>query len=176
MQQRHSEGPGELVPSGIPSWEEMKQRAYRLLQSRFARDGQPADWEDMAQTVGCKVITALAKEEVDVARFDAWFYTVLRNAARDRHRSEAGRDGTRVFESWEDHWESWETLKHQAPLDVLALLTMLLPRERSVVILTYWYGFSSAEIARKLGAGSASTVRTWLKNALHTLRASAQEE
>lgn len=180
MQPRHNEGPGEPVPTGIPSWEEMKQQAYRLLQSRFARDGQAADWEDMAQTAVCKVITALVKEAVDVARFDAWFYTVVRNVARDWHRGVVGRDGTRVFESWQDDHESAEARgaeeRDNRP-DIPGLLerTALLPHERHVVELTYWHDLTSAEIAHALGARSASTVRYWLSNALRKLRASVQE-
>jgi len=100
MQQRHSERPGELAPQGIPSWEEVYQRAYRLLQFEFARGWQPADWEDMAQEAVLKVITALAKEAVDVSRFDVWFVTVVKNVARDRYRTEVGRDGKREYLPW----------------------------------------------------------------------------
>ena len=53
---------------------------------------------------------------------------------------------------------------------------MLPPRERTVVELTYWYDLTSNEVADVLGGGvSASAVRTWHRNALRTLRASAQE-
>jgi RNA polymerase sigma factor (sigma-70 family) len=182
MQQRHSERPGELAPKGIPSWEEVYQRAYRLLQFEFARGWQPADWEDMAQEAVIKVITALAKEAVDVSRFDVWFVTVIKNVARDRYRTEVGRDGKREYLPWQDDHESedarWEEglTSVLANCDVQALLVMLPPRERTVVELTYWYDLTSNEVADVLGGGvSASAVRTWHRNALRTLRASAQE-
>lgn len=190
MQSRHSEGPGEPAPSGIPSWEEVRQRAYRLLQSRFTRGWQPADWEDMAQEAVLKVITALAKEAVDVSRFDAWFYTVVQNVALDRHRREAGRDGTRVYRSWEaerdnrldaqdaqdeQRWRA-QAQERDNRLDAQGLFVTLCGLDRIVVELTYWYDLTSDEIADVLGEGvSASTVRTWHSNALRKLRASAQE-
>jgi RNA polymerase sigma factor (sigma-70 family) len=159
MQQRHSERPGELTPQGIPSWEEVYQRAYRLLQFEFARGWQPADWEDMAQETVLKVITALAKEAVDGSRFDVWFVTVVKNVARDRYRAEVGRDGKREYLPWQGDHESEDARREEgrtpvlANCDVQALLVMLPPCERTVVELTYWYDLTSNEVADVLGGG-----------------------
>jgi DNA-directed RNA polymerase specialized sigma24 family protein len=45
----------------------------------------------MAQEAVLKTIIALANDQVDMQRFDPWFYTVVRNVARDWHRLH-GRD------------------------------------------------------------------------------------
>lgn len=183
MQRRLSEEPHEFEPGrGIPSWEELWQRAYRLLQSRFARGWQPADWEDMAQEAVFKVIVALAAETVDVSRFEAWFRTVVRNIAYDRYRTEHGREGDRSPVAWQDDDNSEDTrlaaafTQTLANRDVQALLDVLPPHERLEVELAYLYELTSTEIAQVLGEGvSASTVRTHLRNALRKLRAYARE-
>lgn len=180
MSLHHGGAPAEEEPMhGIPSWEEMWWRAYNVLGARHARGWQPADWEEMAQEAVLKAIKAIAFGRVDERQFDAWFDRVVQNVAIDRQRARSGRQGEREVlpiasvDALEDERAAAQLNSVLAQLDVQASLadpTLLRPHEREVIELMFWYGLSSNEVAEVLGVDSASTIRTWRRNALRKLR------
>jgi RNA polymerase sigma factor (sigma-70 family) len=126
----------------------------------------------MAQEAVLKTIVALAKDQVDMQRFDPWFYTVVRNVAIDWHHLH-GRD-IPLPEAYEP-----EDARVNAELEQLldgqeveVLLASLEPHERLVLKLKYWHELTSREIAEILGERSADTVRAWISRALQKLRVS----
>jgi len=164
-----------------PDWSRLWQWAYRLLRSKYAYDCRPADWEDMAGDAVLKVIVASAAGKVPSSGFDPWFCGLVHNEAIDHHRRETGRDGRRLNEPLEDAGEDvqleGDLAQELATIDVQSLLdrTELEPHERLVLDYTYWYDLKSEEIAQILGGTTASTVRTWHRNALRKLREQARE-
>jgi RNA polymerase sigma factor (sigma-70 family) len=138
-----------------------------------ARGVETVDREDMAQEAVLNTIVAIANNQVDMQRFDPWFYTVVRNVARDWHRR-YGRDiQLQEAHEPEDARVNAELERLLAGRDLQALLEgtpSLQPHERTVLALTYGYDLSSREIADILGARSASVVRTWHARALDKLR------
>jgi RNA polymerase sigma factor (sigma-70 family) len=197
LREPDGEEPSQRTPvSGLPDWDALWRKAYSRLQSGPAHGWQPADWEDMAQEVLLRVIKALTvgtveedvvkalkAGDVDEDRCAAWFFTVVKHVAIDYWRTQYGRDGAHTYEAWEsdqageDVRQAMEVTRVLAGLDVEGLLarTPLLPHERAVVEMTYWYDLTSAEVAHVLG-GSAATVRTWHSTALRKLRANAKEK
>jgi RNA polymerase sigma factor (sigma-70 family) len=125
----------------------------------------------MAQEAVLKTIIALAQGQVDMQRFDPWFYTVVRNVARDWHRLHSRDIPLPESHEPEDARIDAEINQLLAGHDVEELLALLEPRERLVLTLSYWHDLTSSEIAEILGEGvSASLVRTWHARALKKLR------
>jgi RNA polymerase sigma factor (sigma-70 family) len=172
--------PEQEVSGGSLSWEELRKRAVDILRSGRGRGWPPSDREDVAQEAVAKTIVAIRKGQVDMQRFDGWFYTVVDNAAKDFWEKWSGRDGARVPVPLEEAVEpedprtDAEVAQLLAQIDVQKLLECpsLEAHERAVLEGTYWYDLSSDEIAAILGKGtSASLVRTWHRRALIKLRA-----
>jgi RNA polymerase sigma factor (sigma-70 family) len=171
--------PEQEVSGGSLSWEELQRRAVNILRSGRGRGWPPSDREDVAQDAVEKTIMAIRKDQVDMQRFDAWFYIVVDNTAKDFWAKWSGRDGGRVpipleeIVEPEDPRTNAELAQLLAQLDVQTLLECpsLEAHERAVLEGTYWYELSSGEIAAILGKGtSASLVRTWHSRALKKLR------
>jgi DNA-directed RNA polymerase specialized sigma24 family protein len=128
------------------------------------------------------VVRAIETGAFNEARFASWFCRVVRNVATDYYHARHGTDGSRIYVPWsqeqEGEVESQEARYRQmlARLDLQRRLncTELLDCESCTVWLFCFMGFTSGEIARILGERlgreiSASTVRTWLKNAIRKL-------
>ena len=156
----------------VPSWEELRKRAVDILR-RVAWGWEPTDWEDMAQVAILKTIIALANpHQVDMQRFDPWFYTVVRNVARDWPHHHGRTVPLQEAHEPEDARVKAELERLLAGRDVEELLALLEPRERLVLTLSYWHDLTSREIAEILGEKSADTVRSWISRALQKLRVS----
>jgi RNA polymerase sigma factor (sigma-70 family) len=156
----------------IPSWEALRQRAVDILRLGPARGWEPTDWEDMAQEAVLKTIVALAQGQVDMQRFDPWFYTVVRHVAIDWHHRSRREVPLPEAHEPEDARVKAELERLLAGHDVKELLAVLEARERLVLTLSYAYDLTSREIAELLGERSANTVRAWISRALHKLRVS----
>src|SRR5262245_5081839 len=142
----------------VPSWEELRKRAVDILRSGPARGWEPADWEDMAQEAVLKTIGAMAKGQVDMQRpFDSWFYTVVRNVARDWHSLHSRDVPLPEAHEPEDTQVDTEINQLLAGHDVEGLLALLEPRERLVLTLNYWHDLTSSEIAEILGEGVSAS-------------------
>lgn len=103
----------------------------------------------------------------------AWLAAVLRNALRQGARSEAGRAarerGAARDEALPSPDELLARVEHQRML--VEAVSALDEPHRSAVVLRYYEGLSSAEIARRLGV-PAGRVRMRLSRALASLRES----
>jgi RNA polymerase sigma factor (sigma-70 family) len=128
----------------------------------------------VAQEAVLKAIQAIRRGQVDMQRFNGWFYTVVDHTAID------------FWEKWskpvvpleeadelEDARTNAEVEQIRAQIDVQKLLECpsLEAHERAVLEGTYWYDLSSGEIAAILGKGTSTSVRTWHRRALIKLRA-----
>jgi RNA polymerase sigma factor (sigma-70 family) len=162
-------------------WEELYTRAYRILRNRYARNWQPADWEDMAQEAVLVAIKALSDGQVDMNQFNRWFVRVVENVARDQWRALHERRGKspevpmQEGNDTEDERVATDLKQVLASQDVQRLFTSLLPHERRVLELIYWYDLSSRDIAAVLGIDSGSTVRRWHKRMLDKLQKNMRE-
>jgi RNA polymerase sigma factor (sigma-70 family) len=105
-------------------------------------------------------------------RFDPWFYTVVRNVARDWPRPHGREVPLPEVHEPEDKRVNAELEQLLTGHDVEVLLASLQSHERLVLQLSYWHDLTSREIAEILGEISANTVRAWISRALQKLRAS----
>src|SRR5262245_30119045 len=116
----------------LPSWEALRKRAIDILRSGPARGWEPTDWEDMAQEAVLKTIVALAQGQVDMQRFDPWFYTVVRHVAIDWHHRYSREVPLPEAHEPEDARVKAELERLLAGCDVKELLALLEARERLV--------------------------------------------
>lgn len=124
----------------VPSWEELRKRAVDILRSGRGRGWEPSDREDMAQEAVLKTIIALEHGQVDMQRFDPWFYTVVqREAINWYHRHSRGVPLPEAYEP-EDERVDDEIKQRLAEQDVEKLLALLPPDERLVQTV---YGFAT---------------------------------
>lgn len=84
----------------------------------------------------------------------AYLYRSVLNTARSHHRSTLAR---RLREQRAANPESVEL--HPADLDVLNAVNRLSLRQRAVVVLTYWDGLPTHEVAARLGVSEGSVKR-----------------
>lgn len=139
----------------------------------LARTGDPADAEDLRQTVLTAVVRKLGDFRHD-ARLTSWLFRLVQNGAIDRERSrERRRD--RV----EKHGALDPVRSHEPPRDVVDRSRLLervresfmdlTTRQREVFELSELGGLNSSEVAETLGI-SESTVRVTLLRARRTIR------
>lgn len=159
-------------------------RAFETLVRRLVRPALAAAWEfvptredaeDVVQDTFARTWQALGG--YDVARpFAPWFFTILRNRARNAGRSD--RRWTMVsFTDDSVPDEPDGRLEGSDPIDRLdaadrvhAALDGLPPMQRACFRLTVLEGFGTAEAGTMLGIGEA-TVRVHTHRARKTLRA-----
>jgi len=114
--------------------------------------GSASDAEDIAQEAFTRIWLRAATWREDKARFVSWFYRILTNVAIDRARQ---RKGSSDIE--------WESIPDEAPIaDVVvadrqtarrvqAAVAALPDRQRVVLTLCYFEGFSNQQAAEILG-------------------------
>lgn len=136
---------------------------YRLAWSLLRNQ---ASAEDVTQDVFVR-LAASKKHYVQRAAFRTWLYRVIFNSVQDHRRKQ-----TRLIEASacpdataNDNPEACSDLER-----VLEALGELPERQRQVLILRLFEGFSVTETANALGCGSGS-VKTHLHRATHKLRA-----
>lgn len=120
--------------------------AFRIAYS-FVRDRGLA--EDAAQEA-CAIVYRKVSQLRDAAAFRVWFY---RLAMRQAMRLERKAQLTRIFspEAIPDNADA-----SVSRVDVLRALTKLPPRQRCAIVLHYYAGMSSGEIADTLGIADSS--------------------
>jgi RNA polymerase sigma factor (sigma-70 family) len=172
--------PEQEVNGESLSWAELQKRAVDILRSGRGRGWPPSDREDVAVEAVIRTMGAIRKGQVDMQRFDGWFYTVVDHTAIDFWEKWSGPGWERVPVPIEDAVEpddprtNAEFAQVIAQIDVQKLLECpsLTEDERAVIEATYWYDLSSGEIAAILTKGmSDSSVRTLHRRALIKLRA-----
>jgi RNA polymerase sigma-70 factor (ECF subfamily) len=140
--------------------------ALRRLARALVRE--EADAEDLAQDA---LYASLKRPPPDAASAWAWLTGVTRNLARLRWRSHERRERNERQAPVPDDVPTPEALVERAQAHQL-LTTLLLDLDeplRTTLLLRYYEGLSSAEIARRLRI-PAGTVRWRLKRALDELR------
>src|SRR6478672_4626885 len=77
------------------AWERLHGRYHETIFRWCLRHGlQPADAEDVTQTVWTRLLRGLPEHEHDAGRpFRCWLKAVVANAIRDRFRAEGRRAG-----------------------------------------------------------------------------------
>jgi len=152
---------------------------YRELVSRYLRRALAVAWEfsdsledaeDIVQEAFRRVVNAL--RGFDVSRpFAPWFFTILRNVARDGAAERTRRLHAALDESEPDRAptpdEVVEYLELQAKVDLE--IASLSEMQRACFRLCVLEGFSSKEVATALGV-SEQTVRTHVFRARQAMR------
>ncbi len=124
--------------------------------------------EDIVSDVFLKVYENIDSFDETKASLSTWIYSITQNTLKDHYRTfktfdeipETQEDGTSI----EDELCNAETL--QALADALKTLA---ERERSIIILHYYYGKSFREISDKLGI-SYTYVKVLKAKALNILK------
>ena len=147
---------GEALESLINAiWPEAYRLAFTILRDRGLA-------EDAAQEA-CVAIARGLPSLKNCDAFAAWSYKIIANSAlatvraRDRVQTVAASD---IVASRQDRSDA---------IDLYAAMAHLEPLQRAVVLMHYYAGFTSAEIATATGQ-PASTVRFHLMLARRTLR------
>lgn len=139
-----------------------KDAVYRLA---LSLTGSPADAEDVTQTVFLKLMEK--QPELEPGKERAWLFQVTANECRSLYRWLRRRSTVSLDEA----------LAVAAP-EYTPLLTHVMqqrPKDRAVLYLFYYEGFSTEEIGRMLHT-SQSAVTTRLHRARKTLKATLEQE
>jgi RNA polymerase sigma factor (sigma-70 family) len=140
-----------------------------------ARQGDHEAFEVLATSAGDRLYAVARLISLrDTDRFDAWLYRLVVNACADQGRQ----------------LRRWSNQVRPLPLDTLVGddtgavadrdqlergFSRLKPEQRAVVVLHYYSGFSSAEIARMLGIPEG-TARSRLHYATEAMRAALEAD
>ncbi|MBK6940951.1 MAG: sigma-70 family RNA polymerase sigma factor [Planctomycetes bacterium] len=138
----------------------------RRLAHVLVRD--PALAEDLAQDTW---VAALRTPPKEPGPLKPWLATILRNLVRERARGNERRTRREQAAEVPQTMESVEDLAQRAEAQRLLVefVLELAPHYRDVVLLSYFEGLSSVEIAERLGIPDV-TVRSRLKRGLDQLR------
>lgn len=149
-------------------------RTYSSRVLTYARHhlGDPQDAEDAASQVFLKIQEKWHTYDAERGAVGTWIYAITRNEVRAVLRRRAKDEGTMEdfahIPAQEPNPE--ESLTAEARLDELeAALERLPERERDIIILRFYSGLPSQEIARRMGL-SDSNVRYLQSRALRKLR------
>lgn len=136
-------------------WPEAYRLSYTLLGNRAAA-------EDAAQESCAAVIRSLHALK-DPQAFGSWFYRIVANNARTLHRRRVPAEPLDSSAAAVPHFDNTEAVELHEALHSLSLF------QRAAVVLHYYAGFTSAEIAAATGV-PASTIRFHLMLARRALR------
>jgi RNA polymerase sigma-70 factor (ECF subfamily) len=179
----------EVLPNDISDKEVIRraltgdQLAYRQLVDRYVRPAMAVAWEftetledaeDLVQEAFRRALAALGRFDTSKP-FRPWFFTILRNLARNSTGTRALRIRTALDETVPDEQPSpedvVERIELQARLDME--LESLSEMQRVCFRLCILEGLSSAEVADALGLSDA-TVRTHVYRARSALRSAME--
>ncbi len=135
-------------------WPDAYRIAWSIVRNRAAA-------EDAAQEACARAwrgLKSLRRPE----RFAVWFYRIVVNEARRAQRAMRCETPLEAVGAHDD-------ASHDDRIAVRGAVSALEPRLRLPIVLRYYYGLRSAEIAQVLGA-PAVTVRWWLMLAHRRLR------
>ena len=126
-----------------------KDRVYGYIITRVAN---PHDAEDLLSCIFLKIYQKLDQYDSTKASLSTWIYTITHNQVCNYFRSKARQghmaDPEEVTDL-SDGGESFiETLIKEEELEALAIALERLPeRERDVIILRYYHGYTPTEVA-----------------------------
>ncbi len=155
------------------------ERMYRELVSRYVRRALAVAWEftdtlddaeDLVQEAFRRAVVALRRFDAD-RPFAPWFFTILRNVARNAAGARAVRLNAALEESAPDAGPTPEELVEYLELEAQVNLQLeLLPdMQRACFRLCVLEGLSSTEAAVALGVSDV-TVRTHVYRARQAMR------
>lgn len=168
--------PDEAVIQGAKAGDE---RMYRELVGRYLRPALAVAWEftemvedaeDVVQEAFRRAVGAL--DRFDPARpFGPWFFTILRNVARDAVAGRPPRAHPALDESVPDEVPTPDELVEQLELQARVDLELraLSDMQRACFRLCVLEGFSSVEVGEALNVNEA-TVRTHVYRARQAMR------
>ena len=178
-----------MISSGIPDQELIRrartgdEHAFRLLVDRYVRPAMAVAWEfsdtledaeDIVQEAFRKVAAALGRYDTN-RPFRPWFFTILRNVARNSASARAYRVHSALEDTVPDEQPTpddvVERVELQARLDME--LESLSEMQRVCFRLCVLEGLGSAEVADALGLSDA-TVRTHVFRARNALRSAME--
>ena len=139
---------------------------------RVLRD--PAQSEEVAQEVMLEVWRTAARFDPGRGSATSWILTIAHRRAIDRVRSEqASRDRTQAFGD-RDLRRPFDEVAEQAVLseehrELVDALSVLTERQRQVVELAYYQGYTYREVAEMLQT-PLGTIKTRMRDALIRLR------
>ncbi len=152
--------------------------AFRVLSDRYAVRavalarrflGSPADAEEIAQEALLRVWRAAPRWRAEAA-FGTWFYRIVVNLCLNHMRripDASLEDADEPIDPGPDAQARLE--RRDDTLRLAAAIAALPPRQRAVVLLTYWEGLSNARTAEVIGT-SVGGVETLLVRARKALR------
>lgn len=146
---------------------------YPALLNFLLRMGcQPGDAEDIIQETFIKAARGLSRYQ-HKDRFRTWLFKICHNSLRDYYkkasrRRELPHDSGTMAASEANSPENIMIEKERA-LRVQAALNQLPPKQRLVVVLRYYHGFSINEIAQLIQC-PVGTVKSRLNGALNSLK------
>jgi len=146
---------------------------YPALLNFLLRMGcQPSDAEDIVQETFIKAARGLSRYQ-HKHRFRTWLFKICHNSLRDYYkkasrRRELPHDPVTLATTEANSPDAMMIEKEQA-LRVQAALNRLPPKQRLVVVLRYYHGFSINEIANLVKC-PVGTVKSRLNGALNGLQ------
>ena len=156
------------------------QPAFRVLSDRYAVRavalarrflGSEADAEEIAQEALLRVWRAAPRWQ-PTAAFGTWFYRIVVNLCLNHRRRTPFSALEEAGEPVDPQPDAQARLERRDETQRLAAaIAALPPRQRAVVLLTYWEGLSNSRTAEVLGT-SVGGVETLLVRARKALRGS----
>ena len=151
-------------------------RYARLLYSLFLRiTHDPAAAEDLVQELFLRLWNRSQKFDSKKGALGVWLLSVARNMALDHVRSAPAKFVARLVRveqieqlSYSESFNRSESMIDRA-VRVAVALSSLRPREKQVLELAYFEGYSQSEIANRLQE-PLGTVKSWMRSALTRLR------
>ena len=144
--------------------------AYRdkVLSYLSRRTDSPEDAEDLCADVFEKVIRTFPNYQEGKASLSTWIYTITRNTLTDYYRTR--HTGETLTEDMAADQDMEASLIKQETLSRLGrLLSAIDKKERDVIVLHYYKGYTLRRIAQLTGI-SYGMVKVTHKKALQTLR------
>lgn len=139
----------------------------------------PDDAQEVAQDVFVAVFEALPKLGTLRQPFRAWLFTIVRNQAIDHQRRSShssATDPAKVHDRQEGAARAAASVFARSDGPTVQAMVIDLTREQQrVMVLTYVYEFTTAEIADTLGT-SAAAVRQMKVRSLRTLGGKLQDK
>lgn len=126
-----------------------KDRVYGYIMAKVAN---PHDAEDLLSSIFLKIYQKLDQYDSTKASLSTWIYTITHNQVCNYYRSKA-RQGymadTEEIAELSDGAEPFiEMLIKEEELEALAIALERLPeRERDVIVLRYFHGYTPTEVA-----------------------------
>ncbi|MER3417690.1 MAG: RNA polymerase subunit sigma-24 [Chloroflexota bacterium] len=144
------------------------ERVYRYVASRVRN---PADAEDLTQTIFVKVLEALPRYELRGVPFRGWLFRLARNAIIDHIRtSHAAVDLSEVADRPAEGVGPDDVVSIREEIDeVSAALAELTDDQRDVIALRFFAGLSAKEAAVAMGR-QEGTIRGLQFRAIAALR------